>query len=141
MFLGVDTHFIMKFDFEAGLQFAQDLGLKGIEVAAGGQFSKEYCDLDKLLADDGDRQLWLDTFARYNLEISSLSCHGSPLSPNEEIAVACNFDISHMWAPGMNNTTSSRQPEDRSWPFTQVGWGHPTIVVPEPSGYTATAGE
>ena len=266
MFLGINTHFIMKFDFEAGLQFAQDLGMKGMEVAAGGQFSKEYCDLDKLLADDGERQRWLDTFARYNLEVSSLSCHGSPLSPNEEIAstyrfqfrqacelmekiglermtlvaglpeavegetcpvwitqqtqepnlsfwmdtlqwqwdqrlipywkeqakiaadhgvtlcfemqladmlsnpvklkrfheevgpvVACNFDISHMWAQGidpitalrylgelvqhvhlkdtyindyvcrlqgMNNTTSSRQPEDRSWTFTQIGWGH-----------------
>ena len=24
----------------------------------------------------------------------------------------------------MNNTTSARHPEDRSWNFTQVGWGH-----------------
>jgi sugar phosphate isomerase/epimerase len=78
---------------------------------------------------------------------------------HEEVGpvVACNFDISHMWAQGidpitalrylgelvqhvhlkdtyindyvcrlqgMNNTTSSRQPEDRSWTFTQIGWGH-----------------
>ena len=45
MYLGINTHFIMKFDFEDGLQFAQDLGLKGMEVAAGGQAAKEYCDL------------------------------------------------------------------------------------------------
>ena len=56
MFLGINTHFIMKFDFDQGRQFAQDLGVKGMEVAAGGQFSKRYCDLDKLLADDGERR-------------------------------------------------------------------------------------
>ena len=266
MFLGINTHFIMKFDFDQGLQFAQDLGVKGMEVAAGGQFSKRYCDLDKLLADDGERQRWLDAYSRHDLQISSFSCHGSPLMPDEQIAelyrfqfrqvcelmekigvrrmtlvaglpeaaegesspawitqqtqepnlsfwmntlqwqwdqrlipywkeqgkiaadhgvtlcfemqvadmlnnpvklkrfheeigpvVACNFDISHMWAQGidpitalrflgpliqhihlkdtyvndyvcrlqgMNNTTSARHPEDRSWNFTQVGWGH-----------------
>lgn len=266
MFLGINTHFIMRFDFEQGLQFAQDLGIKGIEVAAGGQAADEYCDLDKLLADKGALERWLDAFARHNLEIVSLSCHGAPLMPKENIAkeyrhqfrqacelmekiavrrmtlvaglpegaegdtcpvwitqqtqepnlrfwldtlewqwekrlipywkeqgkiaadhgvtlcfemqvadllhnpvklkrfheeigpvVACNFDISHMWAQGidpiaalrylgpliqhvhikdtyinddivrlqgMNNTTSSRQPEERSWNFTQVGWGH-----------------
>ena len=64
MYLGINTHFIMKFDFEDGLQFAQDLGLKGMEVAAGGQAAKEYCDLDKLLADEGERHCWLDAFAR-----------------------------------------------------------------------------
>ena len=63
MYLGINTHFIMKFDFEDGLQFAQDLGLKGMEVAAGGQAAKEYCDLDKLLADEGERHRWLDAFA------------------------------------------------------------------------------
>lgn len=266
MFLGINTHFIMRFDFEQGLKFAQELGLKGMEVAAGGQAAKEYCDLDRLLADDGELHRWQDTYAKYGLEIVSLSCHGSPLMPVESIAteykrqfklacqlmqkigirrmtlvaglppgadgdicplwitqqvqepnmsfwrdtlewqwekrlipfwreqgkiaadhgvtlcfemqvadllhtpvklkrfhdeigpvVACNFDISHMWAQGidpvtalrylgplvqhvhikdtyindylvrlqgMNNTTSSHRPEDRSWNFTQCGWGH-----------------
>ena len=266
MYLGVNTHFIMRFDFEQGLAFAQELGVKGMEVAAGGQAAKEYCDLDKLLADDGELRRWLDAYARHDLEVVSLSCHGAPLMPNESIAseyrrqfrqacelmekidvrrmtlvaglpeggegdtcpawitqqtqepnlgfwldtlewqwekrlipywkeqgkiaadhgvtlcfemqvadllhnpvklkrfhdevgpvVACNFDISHMWAQsidpvaalrylgplvqhvhlkdtyinqevvrlhGMNNTTSSRRPEERSWNFTQIGWGH-----------------
>ena len=86
MYLGINTHFIMKFNFEEGLQFAQDLGLKGMEVAAGGQTAKEYCDLDKLLADEGQRHRWLDAFARHDLEVVSLSCHGAPLMPEENIA-------------------------------------------------------
>ncbi|HZQ09946.1 MAG TPA: sugar phosphate isomerase/epimerase family protein, partial [Anaerolineae bacterium] len=77
----------------------------------------------------------------------------------EEIGpvVACNFDISHMWAQsidpiaalrylgplvqhvhlkdtyinennvrlnGMKYPVSAREPQDRSWNFTQAGWGH-----------------
>ena len=266
MYLGINTHFIMRFGFEEGLKFCRDIGTKGMEVAAGGQAAKEYCDLDKLLADDGELQRWLDAFAQHDLEVVSLSCHGAPLMPDPDIAseyrrqfrqacelmakigitrmtlvsglpeaaegetcpvwitqqtqepnlsfwvdtlnwqweqrlipywqehgkiasdhgvtlcfemqvadmlhnpiklkrfhdeigpvVACNFDISHMWAQhidpiaamrylgpliqhvhlkdtyinqevcrlhGMNNTTTSHRPEDRSWNFTQVGWGH-----------------
>ncbi len=266
MYLGINTHFIMCFDFEQGLKFAQELGLKGMEVAAGGQAAKEYCDLDKLLGDDGELRRWQETYAKYGLDIVSLSCHGSPLMPVERIAteykrqfkqacqlmakanirrmtlvaglppgaegdtcpmwitqqvqepnmsfwrdtlqwqwekrlipywkeqakiasdhgvtlcfemqiadmlhtpvklkrfhdeigsvVACNFDVSHMWVQGidpvtalrylgplvehvhikdthindhnvrlegMNNTTNSQRPEDRSWNFTQCGWGH-----------------
>ena len=70
---------------------------------------------------------------------------------------ACNFDVSHMWAQGIdpitalrylgplvrhvhlkdtyindynlrlhgyNSTLSAREPEQRSWVFTQPGWGH-----------------
>jgi sugar phosphate isomerase/epimerase len=266
MYLGINTHFITRFDFEDGLKFCRALGLKGMEVAGGGQAAKEYCDLDRLLADEGELHRWQDTYARHGLTIVSLSCHGSPLMPDEAIAaeykrqfkqacqlmakigvrrmtlvaglppgapgdtcplwitqqvqepnmsfwrdtlewqwerrlipywkeqakiaadhgvtlcfemqvsdmlhtpvklkrfhdeigpvVACNFDISHMWVQGidpvtalrylgplvqhvhlkdayinqhlvrlqgMNNTTPSRRPEDRSWNFTQIGWGH-----------------
>jgi sugar phosphate isomerase/epimerase len=266
MYLGINTHFIMKFDFESGLQFAQSLGLKGMEVAAGGQAAKEYCDLDKLLGDKGELTRWLDAYAKHDLQVVSLSCHGAPLSPDQKIAkeykrqfrqacelmaligikrmtlvaglpegaegdscpvwitqqtqepnldfwldtlrwqwdkrlipfwqehgkiaadhgvtlcfemqiadmlhtpaklkqfrdeigpvVASNFDISHMWVQGidpvaalrylgplvqhvhlkdtyindynvrlhgMNNPASAREPENRSWAFTQAGWGH-----------------
>ena len=266
MFLGINTHFIMKFDFESGLQFAQSVGITGMEVAAGGQAAKEYCDLDRLLADQGELNRWLDTYAKYGQKIVSLSCHGAPLSPDRKIqneykrqfrqacqlmekvglkrmtlvaglpegaegdtcpvwitqqtqepnldfwmdtlqwqwdkrllpfwqehgkiasdhgvticfemqvadmlntpvkmkkfaeqlgpVAACNFDISHMWAQGidpvtalrylgplvqhvhlkdtyindynvrlngMNNSVSAREPENRSWVFTQPGWGH-----------------
>ena len=60
MFLVINTHFIMRFDFEDGLKFANKLGVKGMEVAAGGQAAKEYCDLDKLLADEGEIHRWQD---------------------------------------------------------------------------------
>src|SRR5258708_22207942 len=86
MYLGVNTHFIMKFDFERGLEFAQALGLHGMEVAAGGQAAKEYCDLDKLLADKGELDRWLDAYASHDLQVVSLSCHGAPLMPDEKIA-------------------------------------------------------
>ena len=34
MKLGINTFFIMKFGFEAGLKFCQNLGVKAVEVAA-----------------------------------------------------------------------------------------------------------
>jgi sugar phosphate isomerase/epimerase len=256
----------MKFDFESGLQFAQANGITGMEVAAGGQAAKEYCDLDYLLADEDHLKRWLDIYHKYDLNVVSLSCHGAPLSPDPKIqteykrqfrqacdlmeriginrmtlvaglpegaegetipvwitqqtqepnldfwldtmkwqwdkrlipfwkehgkiasdhgvtlcfemqvadmlntptrlkqfrdeigpVVACNFDISHMWAQGIdpstalrylgplvqhvhlkdtyvddyntrlngfNNPISAREPEKRSWNFTQAGYGH-----------------
>jgi len=84
--LGVNTHFIMKFEFEDGLKFCQEQGMNAMEVAAGGQAAKEYCDLDKLLADDGELSRWRDAYAAHDLEIVSLSCHGAPLTPDKNMA-------------------------------------------------------
>ena len=55
MKLGVNTHFIMKFPFEEGLEFCQAIGVKAMELAAMGPNAGKYCDVERLLNDDGGR--------------------------------------------------------------------------------------
>ena len=86
MKLGINTFFIMKFGFEAGLKFCQDLGVKAVEVDATESDVKRYCDVDTLVANDGERHRWLDTYASHGLEIYSFAAHGAPLSPDKEVA-------------------------------------------------------
>ena len=86
MKLGVNTHFIMKFSLEEGLEFCRDLEVKLVEVAAMGPSAKKYCDVGKLLADQGELERWMDMYASYGLEIYSFSGHGTPLVPDQRIA-------------------------------------------------------
>lgn len=86
MKLGINTFFLMKLGFERSLQYAHDLGLRAVEVGALGPAARKFCDLDKLIADKGERQRWLDAYAKHGLEITSFSGHGAPLSPDKQIA-------------------------------------------------------
>lgn len=82
------TQNLMQFEFEEGLKYAHALGLGALEVGGIGLWSKKYCDIDKLLADKGELDRWLDTFARYDLEISAFGAHGAPLMPDKAVAEA-----------------------------------------------------
>ena len=65
-----------------------NLGLQAIELGGIGLWpkGKGYCEVDRLLADRGEIERWLDAFARHDLEISALSGHGAPLTPDKEAA-------------------------------------------------------
>ena len=76
----------MKFGFEAGLKFCQDLGVKAVEVDATETGDARYCDVDTLVANEGERHRWLDIYASHGLEIYSFAAHGAPLSPDREVA-------------------------------------------------------
>jgi len=86
MKLGVNTHFIMKFEFEEGLKFCQLIGVTAMELAAMGPSARKYCDVEKLLADDGERRRWQDIYASHGLEIYSFSGHSAPLVPDKQVA-------------------------------------------------------
>lgn len=85
MKLGINTHFIMKFDFEDGLKFCQELGVQAMELAATGPTAKKYCDVERLLNDADARQRWVDVYAQHGLEIYSFSGHGTPLVPDARL--------------------------------------------------------
>ena len=93
MKLGVNTHFIMKFEFEEGLKFAQGLGVTAAEVASTGSSSKKYCDVEKLLGDKGEQKRWLEIYEGHGLEIYSFSGHGTPLVPDKEIAAQYSHEF------------------------------------------------
>ncbi|MBC7810835.1 MAG: hypothetical protein H7175_06800, partial [Burkholderiales bacterium] len=84
--LGINTHFIMKFERDAGLDFCQKIGVKALEVAATGPSAKRYCDVERLLADADERKRWLELYANRGLEIYSFSGHGTPLVPDKRVA-------------------------------------------------------
>ena len=87
MKLGVISPNLMGVGFEEGLQYAQNLGLQAIEVAACGPAASDiYCDRERLVADKGEVRRWLEAFERRGLEISALLAHGAPLSPNKRVA-------------------------------------------------------
>ena len=86
MKIGVNTLFLVHFEFEEGLRFVQERGTQMIEISVVGEASRKYCDPDKLLADRGELDRWLDTLKRYGLEISALAAHGDALSPNKDVA-------------------------------------------------------
>jgi len=100
MKLGINTTFLLNFDVEDGLKLAVDLGMHVAEVAICGlTFNNKYCRLEHLLSDEGELHRWQDTYARHGIEVVSLGAHGSPLTPNKEIAdeyrrqfhLACEF--------------------------------------------------
>jgi sugar phosphate isomerase/epimerase len=86
MKLGINSLFLLGFDFEEGLRLSHQLGAQAIEIATLGEPSRRYCDPDKLLADRGELARWLDTIGEHGLEISALTAHGDILSPNREVA-------------------------------------------------------
>ena len=88
MKLGIISQNLEQFEFEEGLQYASDLGLRAVEVGALGLWGRGYCDVDKLLADEGEMRRWLDAFASRDLEISALGGHGAPLMPDRTVAAS-----------------------------------------------------
>jgi sugar phosphate isomerase/epimerase len=86
MKVGALSTAVMKYSFEDGLRRFHELHLQTIEIGCAGFHNVQFGDPDKLVADKGELSRWLDAFARYELEISALSIHGQPLSPNKEIS-------------------------------------------------------
>jgi sugar phosphate isomerase/epimerase len=87
MRLGVHSTSLLGMDFKDGLRFARGLGVEAVEVACAGVFrDRRYGDPAILIGDARAREAWLDTFASEGLEISALSIHGDPLSPDRGIA-------------------------------------------------------
>ena len=86
MKLGVISQNLEQFEFEQGLQYAHDMGFQAVEVGACGLWGRGYCNTANLLANRGEIDRWLDTFARHGLEISALGGHGAPLMPNRTVA-------------------------------------------------------
>ena len=84
MKLGINSLFLLPFEFKEGLEFARELGAEMIELVTLGEPSRKYCDLDTLLADKNEFGRWKGVLEEYGLQISAISAHGSPLSPNRD---------------------------------------------------------
>jgi sugar phosphate isomerase/epimerase len=87
MKLGVVSSALVQLDLSDALDRVKDMGLSAIEIAcAGWQPNLRHGD-PKVLAHDADaRGRWHEEFVSRGLEISALSIHGQPLSPDPQVA-------------------------------------------------------
>ena len=54
MKLGVISQNLMQFDFEQGLQYAEDMGFQAVEVGIAGLWGRKFCEIDKILSEKGE---------------------------------------------------------------------------------------
>ena len=62
------------------------LGVKCVEIGAGGYPGKAHCDGADFLAHPEKIENLKKVLAENNMELSALACHGNPLHPDKEIA-------------------------------------------------------
>ena len=62
------------------------LGIEAIEVGTGGYPGSPHCSVDELLADSGKLKAWKKKFEDKNIRLATLSCHGNPVHPDENVA-------------------------------------------------------
>ena len=93
MKLGVLTNLVANLSLDEALKYFSGLGIQMVEIGAGDYPGNAHANPAILLNDDAKLQEFKDTIAKYNMEISALSCHGNPVHPNKEIAAAFDKDI------------------------------------------------
>ncbi|MED3624737.1 sugar phosphate isomerase/epimerase family protein [Neobacillus thermocopriae] len=86
MKLGVFTVLFSEKSFEEMLDYVQAAGLKAVEIGTGCYPGNAHCPLDELLESEEKRNEYLEKVHSHGLTISAFSCHGNPLSPDEQFA-------------------------------------------------------
>ena len=86
MKLGVLTNMLGGWPLEQALAYFTSLGIEMVEIGAGGYPGKDHADPAVLLSSETELQKFKDLLAKYNVEISAISCHGNPVHPNKDVA-------------------------------------------------------
>jgi len=68
------------------LKYLSGLGLTTVEIGTGGYPGTAHANPDVLLNDKEALETFKATLAKYNMEISALSCHGNPVHPDKATA-------------------------------------------------------
>lgn len=75
---------------EETLQTLTSLGIRTVELGAGGYPGKAQCNPEALLADDQKLKEFTDTLKKYDVTVCALAAHGNALHPDP--AIAAQFD-------------------------------------------------
>ncbi|MDM5198480.1 sugar phosphate isomerase/epimerase [Fictibacillus enclensis] len=86
MKLGVFTVLFSEMSLEQMLDHVKKEGVKAVEIGTGNYPGNAHCNLDELLDSEEKRKDFLHQVESRDLMISALSCHGNPLSPDQEFA-------------------------------------------------------
>lgn len=68
------------------LKYLKSLGLSTVEIGTGGYPGNAHANPDELLNDEKALETFKTTLAKYDMQISALSCHGNPVHPDQAIA-------------------------------------------------------
>ncbi len=93
MKLGVFAVLFSDLSFEEMLDRAKESGLKAVEIGTGGYPGSAHCNVDELLESEDKRKEYMKKVQDRGLSISAFSCHGNPISPDEEFANQCHEDF------------------------------------------------
>ncbi|PLT29645.1 sugar phosphate isomerase/epimerase family protein [Peribacillus deserti] len=86
MKLGVFTVLFADKSFEEMLDIVKESGLHAVEIGTGCYPGNSHCDLDGLLESEDARKEYIGKIEDRGLSISAFSCHGNPISPDQEFA-------------------------------------------------------
>lgn len=93
MKIGVVGNCFLNMTWEEACRVSHEIGLKAIEVCAGGFDSKVHCDPKKLLKDKDKLKKFVAVAEKNSLEINALSVHANPLHPQKLFAESHISDI------------------------------------------------
>jgi sugar phosphate isomerase/epimerase len=79
--LALFTDSVSGRSFEGALDFAQELGIDAVEIAAGGQSPAPHLDLDEVLADTAALDRFRNALDTRGIELTALNCSAWPLHP------------------------------------------------------------
>lgn len=80
---GIYTNAFREYPFEVAAKKIRDAGIDMIELGCGEESGFAHCNPEELLASESRLDAFRGCIADNGLEISALSCHGNPVSPNE----------------------------------------------------------
>lgn len=92
MKIGVFTPVFGTLPLNAMLDRVQEMGLDGIELAAGGWPGTAHAVPERLLADPAGLETFREELAARNLDVLAVSVHGNPLHPNADTAAQYHRD-------------------------------------------------
>jgi sugar phosphate isomerase/epimerase len=84
--IGVFDPVYDKLSLDDMLEKISALGIEAIEIGTGGYPGSPHCPMKELLADSGKLNAWKKKFEDKNIHLATLSCHGNPVHPDENVA-------------------------------------------------------
>ncbi|MBC7765762.1 MAG: sugar phosphate isomerase/epimerase [Hyphomonadaceae bacterium] len=93
MKLGVFTVLLAQKPLEEALVYLASLGVQAVELGTGGYPGTAHVDAKAFLAQPEKIADLQALVAKYNMEISALSCHGNPVHPQKEIRDSFHTDF------------------------------------------------
>ncbi|MBR6427514.1 MAG: sugar phosphate isomerase/epimerase [Clostridia bacterium] len=93
MFLSVLANLYHGVKLPDVLDKMKELGIRSVEIGAGGYPGKEYCDPAVLLKDKTAFYKFMETFNAYDIDICALAAHGNPVHPDGDLAASFDADF------------------------------------------------